>query len=172
MSNKFDVIGSDIAAPDQSGKFPEEELLYTAQTGNSPKSEFLLENTRRLAQETKELQRLKSLRRWVAIAIFALIFLWLIGVMWLVFLGSYEVQYLQGTCEGYSPSALYEKFKILPEGCQLAGDARTYLNLPEPIMIALITTTTINVLGLAFIVANWLFPSDKKHQSPQMPSEK
>ena len=38
-----------------------------------------------------------------------------------------------------------------------AGKER--LKVSDPIQIALITTTTINVLGLFYIVARWLFPN-------------
>lgn len=48
------------------------------------------------------------------------------------------------------------------------------LNSPEvkpvsdPVLIALITTTTLNVLGLFYIVARWLFP--QKNGSAEKPS--
>lgn len=38
-----------------------------------------------------------------------------------------------------------------------AGKGR--LTVSDPVQIALITTTTINVLGLFYIVARWLFPN-------------
>lgn len=37
------------------------------------------------------------------------------------------------------------------------------LTVSDPVLIALITTTTINVLGLFYIVARWLFP----HKPPE-----
>jgi hypothetical protein len=36
--------------------------------------------------------------------------------------------------------------------------------LSDAVLIALITTTTVNVLGLFYIVARWLFPSKLMNQ--------
>lgn len=36
---------------------------------------------------------------------------------------------------------------------------RQYLMVSDSVLIALITTTTVNVLGLFYIVARWLFPN-------------
>jgi hypothetical protein len=138
-----------------------------------PSSTLLRKRENQLeADKLQERKTIRKLRVGIAGSIFVLIFLWLIGVIWLVFLGSYEIQYLHGVCADYNIHSFYDKFKVLPSGCELISDAKTtYLKLPEPIMIALISTTTINVLGLAYIVANWLFPSEKNHAAPVLPSE-
>lgn len=41
-----------------------------------------------------------------------------------------------------------------------------YLNftLPDSVLIAFITTTTINVLGLLYVVTRWLFPSSFRQE--------
>lgn len=42
---------------------------------------------------------------------------------------------------------------------ELTGFKTLGFTLSDPILIAFITTTTINVVGLFFVVAKWLFPS-------------
>lgn len=42
---------------------------------------------------------------------------------------------------------------------ELTGFKTWGFTLSDPILIAFITTTTINVVGLFFVVAKWLFPS-------------
>jgi hypothetical protein len=187
MDGKFDVIGQlkpdTDSAPDE--KVAEEAAEYEQAASQEPESSRLkaflqaqqdtLLRKRENQLEADKLQERKTIRKLrvgIAGSIFVLIFLWLIGVIWLVFLGSYEIQYLHGVCADYNIHSFYDKFKVLPSGCELISDAKTtYLKLPEPIMIALISTTTINVLGLAYIVANWLFPSEKNHAAPVLPSE-
>ncbi len=185
-SNKFDVIGEEPPLQDTSDpKVSEDTKNLEENRLNEPEKQRekqrLQEQQQSLLQQKQidlseealaEKRTLRRLRTYIAVCIFLLITAWLIGVIYLVFLGSYEVHYFQGNCAEYDLHSLYDKFKMLPEGCEFAGtEGKTYLDLPDNIMIALITTTTINVLGLAFIVANWLFPSDKKHQSPPLPSE-
>lgn len=187
MDGKFDVIGrfEPASEPEQDEKVAEEVQQYEEAANREPESSrtkaFLLTQQETLLREREnqleadklqERKTMRKLRVGIAGSIFVLIFLWLIGVIWLVFLGSYEIQYLHGVCADYNIHSFYDKFKVLPSGCELISDAKTtYLKLPEPIMIALISTTTINVLGLAYIVANWLFPSEKKHTAPTLPSE-
>jgi hypothetical protein len=187
MDGKFDVIGQlkPDTDPVLDGKVAEEEEDYENASSQEPESSRLkaflqaqqdtLLRKRENQLEADKLQERKTIRKLrvgIAGSIFVLIFLWLIGVIWLVFLGSYEIQYLHGVCADYNIHSFYDKFKVLPSGCELISDAKTtYLKLPEPIMIALISTTTINVLGLAYIVANWLFPSEKNHSAPVLPSE-
>jgi hypothetical protein len=187
MDGKFDVIGQlkPDTDPVLDGKVAEEEEDYENASSQEPESSRLkaflqaqqdtLLRKRENQLEADKLQERKTIRKLrvgIAGSIFVLIFLWLIGVIWLVFLGSYEIQYLHGVCADYNIHSFYDKFKVLPSGCELISDAKTtYLKLPEPIMIALISTTTINVLGLAYIVANWLFPSEKNHAAPALPSE-
>jgi hypothetical protein len=187
MDGKFDVIGQlkPDTDPVLDGKVAEEEEDYENASSQEPESSRLkaflqaqqdtLLRKRENQLEADKLQERKTIRKLrvgIAGSIFVLIFLWLIGVIWLVFLGSYEIQYLHGVCADYNIHSFYDKFKVLPSGCELISDAKTtYLKLPEPIMIALISTTTINVLGLAYIVANWLFPSEKNHAAPVLPSE-
>lgn len=62
--------------------------------------------------------------------------------------------------------------KILILQGYLAGNGYiTIFKLGEPILIALITTTTINVLGLFYIVSNNIFPKrhkrKKKRKAPK-----
>lgn len=47
--------------------------------------------------------------------------------------------------------------------CECGGGVR---KLDDSVLIALITTTTLNVLGLFYIVANWLFPKPKEDAPP------
>jgi hypothetical protein len=187
MDGKFDVISQlkPDTDPVPDGKVAEEEEDYENASSQEPESSRLkaflqaqqdtLLRRRENQLEADKLQERKTIRKLrvgIAGSIFVLIFLWLIGVIWLVFLGSYEIQYLHGVCADYNIHSFYDKFKVLPSDCELMSDAKTtYLKLPEPIMIALISTTTINVLGLAYIVANWLFPSEKNHTAPTLPSE-
>ena len=61
----------------------------------------------------------------------------LFSVVWMVFIGMF--------LRDFGRATLYSAF----DGSKPVSD---------PVMIALITTTTLNVLGLFYIVARWLFP--------------
>lgn len=163
----FDAIGKDIPESfDESAKSEEETVFDTPV--NEKESEMLdLREQQVLGLEKRvdHFQQLYALRSRVAIFIFFLIFVWLLCVMGLVFLGSYEVYYLKGNCNNYELHSWYQKIKALPEGCSYLKRS-TFLNLSESIVIALITTTTANVLGLSYIVAKWLFPKDGDSAKP------
>lgn len=167
--NQFDAIGADV--PGDVGSTSQEEKLY--KTAVDEKSLELLklraEQVSGLEQRVTHFQVLYGLRRNVACFIFFLIFFWLLCVMLLVFLGSYEVYYLQGTCGSYELHSWYQKIKALPEGCAYIKRSN-FLNLSESIVIALITTTTANVLGLSYIVAKWLFPKHANDNSDIVPT--
>lgn len=184
----FDVIGqfAPEEKPKTDNKVAEEAEEYDQAAGLEPESErrkailqtqqesLLRDREAQLrdreaqleADKLQERQTIRKLRVSIAGSIFILIFLWLIGVIWLVFLGSYEVQYFQGSCSSLNQDSFYEKLKVIPQDCQLIlfgpEKTTTYLKLPESIMTALITTTTINVIGLAIIVAKWLFPTENQ----------
>lgn len=168
--SRFDAIGSDI--PEQIEPNSPEEKIYQS-TGPDPKSIQELELTKQqvdgLEHKVEHFRMLYKLRRNVAIFIFFLIFFWLLCVMGLVFLGSYEVYYLQGNCGNYELHSWYQKIKALPQGCAYIKRSN-YLNLSEAIVIALITTTTANVLGLSYIVAKWLFPKSANDNSDIVPT--
>jgi ABC-type Fe3+ transport system permease subunit len=117
-----------------------------------------LEQSAAFQEQLVEARSISRLRQSVVRFIFGLIFVWLLCVMGLVFLGSYDVTHFYGACDGYGMTDWFEKFKLVPEGCSYLRSS-TYLALSESIVIALITTTTANVLGLSFIVSRWLFPS-------------
>ena len=158
--DKLDVIGTEIPDNIQDESESNEELLYQ-QSYNDKEDEELDLRKKQVTGLFKQVDYFKSLhnlRRNVAYFIFFLIFIWLTCVMYLVFLGSYEIYVFQGTCGDLSIYSWYHKYKLIPEGCVVLKNG-TYLNLTESIVIALITTTTINVLGLSFIVAKWLFPT-------------
>lgn len=160
------LIGSDIpetsneSAPDC--KAEKEEAEYHSNPVDEKKYELAATQARQSAafhQQLLDASNLYNLRKNVAIFIFSLISVWLVCVMGLVFLGSYEVVYFHGACAGYDNDTWYDKFKLVPETCAYLRTA-THLNLSESIVIALITTTTVNVLGLSYIVSRWLFPSE------------
>ncbi|WP_343870934.1 hypothetical protein [Tatumella terrea] len=112
------------------------------------------------AESTKDsLYRLESLRKRLAYIIFSIIGFWLVLVFCLVFLGSLDVTYFKGKC---SPSSynLLRSIDIISQQCIYLKHG-TVLSLSEKIVITLITTTTVNVLGLAYIVARWLYPEPK-----------
>jgi len=170
---KFDAIGNDIpeSFDNDASKHSAEEVVFETPV-NEKKLEML--SLRELQVEGLEkrvdyFQQLYVLRRNVAVFIFFLIFVWLLCVMSLVFLGSYEIYYLKGDCGSYDLHSWYQKIKELPEGCSYLKRS-TFLNLSESIVIALITTTTANVLGLSYIVAKWLFPKHNGDSSDITPS--
>lgn len=168
--DKFGAIGTDI--PEQPiDQKSDEEVIYEAPV-NEKKLEIL--NLREqqvsgLEKRVDHFQKLYKLRRNVASFIFFLIFFWLLCVMALVFFGSYEVYYLAGKCGDLVSNSWYQKIHSLPEGCSYLK-RNTFLNLSESIVIALITTTTANVLGLSYIVAKWLFPKHEGDSSDITPS--
>lgn len=175
MDGKFDVIGqTEKSLPRETDDIiGEETRAYELSAVNdSDKLSKLIklqkEQSELFAEKITELKTLRWLRVIVSVCIFVLIVYWLTTVMELVYLGSYQVQYFQGVCTGFIPPIEATSITVLPEGCSPTGEPAPYLKLPESIMIALITTTTINVLGLAFIVANWLFPSEKKLSAPKL----
>jgi hypothetical protein len=106
--------------------------------------------------ENKRLTSTHELRLKLAIAVFILILFWLAAVMILVFLGSYEISIYKGVCGGINDIGFFDRNITIPDTCELES-SKTFLKLPEPIVITLITTTTINVLGLFLIVGRWLF---------------
>ncbi|EOA6606596.1 hypothetical protein BTO01_22995 [Vibrio jasicida] len=167
--SQFDAIGVDV--PPNVNATTDEERVY--ETAVDEKSLHLLKLREKqvsgLEQRVTHFQVLYKLRRNVACFIFFLIFIWLLCVMALVFLGSYEVYYLQGTCGSYELHSWHQKIKALPEGCAYIKRSN-FLNLSESIVIALITTTTANVLGLSYIVAKWLFPKHANDNSDIVPS--
>jgi hypothetical protein len=141
--------------------------------------EFLEQEVDRLtdyakkAEETKEsLRGLENLRKHLAYSIFAIIGVWLIAVFGLVFLGSMDVYYFKGACNLSEHNLFFRSTQVMPETCTLIAKG-SVLSLSENIVIALITTTTFNILGLAYIVARWLYPDsagkkkskDKKTES-------
>lgn len=167
--SQFDAIEAEI--PEDINPSSEEEKIYSKAVDK--KSQDLLELQREqvsgLEQRVTHFKILYRLRRNVACFIFFLIFVWLFCVMVLVFLGSYEVYYLQGTCGSYDLQSWHQKIKALPEGCVYIKRSN-FLNLSESIVITLITTTTANVLGLSYIVAKWLFPKYKNDNSDIVPN--
>lgn len=169
----FDAIGKDIpeSVKQQSDTKSAEEAIFEIPI-NEKKLEMLglrEQQVEGLEKKVDHFQQLYVLRRNVALFIFALIFVWLLCVMALVFLGSYEVYYLKGNCNNYELHSWYQKIKALPDGCAYLKRS-TFLNLSESIVIALITTTTANVLGLSYIVAKWLFPKGANDSTDISPS--
>jgi hypothetical protein len=55
-------------------------------------------------------------------------------------------------------------------GASLLFAGKEELKVSDPVLIALITTTTLNVLGLFYIVARWLFPN--KYNTEKDPTNK
>jgi hypothetical protein len=121
-----------------------------------------------LIQQNQRLSQMHKLRQNVAVFIFVIIFVWLVCVMALVFFGSYDVTYLKGSCVSYEYHTWLQKLVAVPEGCAVLKSGN-FLNLSESIVIALITTTTANVLGLSYIVAKWLFPKPQGDTSDITP---
>ncbi|WP_431022030.1 hypothetical protein ABMA09_18570 [Erwinia rhapontici] len=142
----------------------EAETEQPCDEDNSPYVEKLEAEILRLteyaakAEETKEsLRRLENLRKHLAYIIFVIIAIWLVCVFGLVFLGSLDVYYFKGNCDLSERNLFFRATQIMPATCEFIGKG-SVLNLSEKIVIALITTTTINILGLAYIVARWLYP--------------
>ena len=80
--------------------------------------------------EVKNKRQNISLRKGFGIAIFVL------GCLWLAFIG----------------------FVVFVEGIgEICGRS---FNLPQAVVLALIGTTTVNVLGLFYVVTNYLFPKN------------
>jgi len=123
-------------------------------------NDLLSEDREKKIRELEAFASLHGFRRVVAAFIFLLILLWLGGMIYLVFLGSYEVFYFSGECSEFDFNSWYKKFKVISDSCTYLKKS-TYLNLSESIIITLIGTTTANVLGLSYIVARWLFPSSE-----------
>jgi len=90
-----------------------------------------LEN-KRLSDENEELKDVHELRKQYIPKLFWLTVAWLVAVVVIVW------QVAAG---------------------QVAG--RAYFYLPEKVLIALITSTTVNVIGIFVIAARWLFPHKK-----------
>ncbi len=153
-------------------KATDEESLYSLPIDEKSQEILRLreEQATLLQQKVTHFQKLYSLRRNVAIFIFVIIFVWLLCVMILVFLGSYEVTYLKGECVSYEHYSILQKVIAVSEKCSLLKNGN-YLNLSESIVIALITTTTANVLGLSYIVAKWLFPKHSNDNSDIVPTK-
>ncbi|NVK54962.1 MAG: hypothetical protein HWE26_05060 [Alteromonadaceae bacterium] len=156
--SKMDAIGSEITSePEESSK---EEAIFE-HTDGQDRGDHLAhlrhEQLQKLKVDNLNLQALNTLRLKLAKFIFRLIVGWLVAVMLLVFLGSYEIFVFTGECPNQT-NTWFGNVQSLPSGCNYLT-SKTYLNLSETIVVALITTTTINVLGLSFIVAKWLFPS-------------
>lgn len=125
------------------------------------------------AEETKDsLRRLEDLRKHLAYLIFGIIALWLLCVFGLVFLGSLDVYYFKGNCNLSERNLFFRATQIMPSTCDFLTKG-SVLNLSEKIVIALITTTTINILGLAYIVARWLYPNPNgnKKKNKNKPKE-
>lgn len=117
------------------------------------------------AEETKDsLRGLETLRKHLAYSIFIIIGVWLIAVFGLVFFGSLDVYYFKGDCNFSEANLLFRSMQVFPDACNFIGKG-SVLNLSENIVIALITTTTFNVLGLAYIVARWLYPDSNGKKS-------
>jgi len=53
----------------------------------------------------------------------------------------------------------------------LTATRKSSFDLPESVLIAFITSTTVAVIGLFVIVAKWLFPSPTKEESKAAKSE-
>lgn len=154
-SHGRDTSKSQSKATDSDECFDEEPSQYQI---------FLEQEVQRLtayaeqAEETKDsLRRLEELRKRLAYLIFGIIGIWLIAVFCLVFLGSLDVYYFKGTCDLSERNLFFRATQIMPSTCEYITKG-SVLNLSEKIVIALITTTTINILGLAYIVARWLYP--------------
>lgn len=47
-------------------------------------------------------------------------------------------------------------------GRQYEGSENTFLQLSDPVVIALIGSTTVNVIGLFYLAAKWLYPNAKE----------
>lgn len=163
--DNLSLIGSDIpdlpSQPASDEQAEKEKAQFYSRPSDEKKDE--LERTKQeqsaaFQQQLADAKDINKLRLSVVRFIFGLIFVWLLCVMGLVFLGSYDVAHFYGACDGYDMTAWFEKFKLVPEGCSYLRSS-TYLALSESIVIALITTTTANVLGLSFIVSRWLFPT-------------
>lgn len=159
------LIGSDIPdlprQPDFDEKAEKEKVQFYSRPSDEKKDELARtqqEQSAAFQQQLVDARNISKLRLSVVRFIFGLIFVWLLCVMGLVFLGSYDVSHFYGNCDGYAMVTWFEKFKLVPEGCSYLRSS-TYLALSESIVIALITTTTANVLGLSFIVSRWLFPT-------------
>lgn len=122
------------------------------------------EVTKELHEENKKAQELRhkesthTLRQKAAKYIYFGIVGWLVCVMVLIFLGSYEIQIYYGDCKLQDTNDFgIDKLKFLQNGCSYLKKY-TFLSLSEKITIALITTTTANILGVSYVVAKWLFP--------------
>ncbi|EMD1175065.1 hypothetical protein VP758_001581 [Vibrio harveyi] len=157
--NQFDIIGQAAPNPESVGCSTGEAELYQ-QVEDTKLQEVIdagKEQEMEFREKIRHFRSMNSLRKWAAIAIFSLITIWLICVFGLVFFGSYEVYYLSGACGSYELQDWHQKLKAIPEGCNYLKRGN-FLNLSEGIVVTLIGSTTANVLGLSYIVANWLFP--------------
>ncbi|MGL5965606.1 MAG: hypothetical protein ACRCZ6_00160 [Kluyvera sp.] len=124
------------------------------------------------AEEAKDsLRRLEDLRKHLAYLIFGIIGLWLVAVFGLVFLGSLDVYYFQGDCKLADDSLFFHSSQVMSSTCAFIKRG-SVLNLSEKIVIALITTTTINILGLAYIVARWLYPDPNGQKKKKQANNK
>lgn len=83
-------------------------------------------------------------RTWYAFLLFA------VSVGWLGFIGAYIWHFGEGVTTPKMDGI--PKIEIKP--------------VSDSVMIALITTTTLNVLGLFYIVARWLFPQKSNPEKP------
>ncbi|EIA1300321.1 hypothetical protein MUK41_004184 [Vibrio vulnificus] len=162
-----EIIGQSATEQSQFSDKTKESELYedcvaTTATDETKKQEWKDASKQQASMFRERLAQFKSLHRlrlWAAIGVFILIVIWLVGVFILVFFGSYEVYYLSGNCGSYDLHEWHQKIRALPSGCHYLKRGN-FLNLSEGIMITLIGTTTANVLGLSYIVANWLFPKN------------
>ncbi|EKD7163959.1 hypothetical protein OSF66_002748 [Vibrio vulnificus] len=172
-----EIIGQSATQQHQLSDSTEESELYeggvaTTITDETKKRQWEDASKQQASMFRESLAQFKSLHRlrlWAAIGVFILIVIWLVGVFTLVFFGSYEVYYLSGTCGSYDLHEWHQKIRALPSGCHYLKRGN-FLNLSEGIMITLIGTTTANVLGLSYIVANWLFPKSANGNSDIVPS--
>ncbi|MCS0286860.1 MULTISPECIES: hypothetical protein [Vibrio harveyi group] len=171
--SRLDAIGAELPDTQDLENTSSEEQIYETAVDEKSLERLKLREEQVLGLERRVLifESLYKLRKKVALFIFFLIFFWLLCVMVLVFLGSYEVYYLQGNCGSYELHSWYQKVKAIPDGCAYIKRSN-FLNLSESIVIALISTTTANVLGLSYIVAKWLFPKHGNDSDSVVPVTK
>ena len=129
--SKFRALGSDVPEGGVK-KTSDEEILYDFSSDPKRDEELSVHEqaTKALTKETDRLTNLHEFRTSVAKFVFRLIFFWLLAVMLLVFLGSYEVYFWQGDCFPDQPLGFWEslnKTQTLKNGCSYLKQAQ----LPE-----------------------------------------
>jgi uncharacterized membrane protein len=121
----------------------EQEASHEAQV----KVESDIVQLRRAIQDLGHNSSIHRMRKYGLLALFSLVVVWLTGICVFVLLSSFSLQVLVDANVPYFRNAVF---------------TTPILVMSDNVLIALITSTTLNVLGMFAVAAKWLYSTPKQ----------